>query len=100
MSKMPPTCTDCGDADATHPDGWCDECAAMRDDHPNAPACSLSRPDWASMALRGIFAPPSVQSPPAPGPGVGNWPPRAVKWPLAKSEPGPSDTEPRYRFPF
>ena len=75
---MPPTCSDCRDADATQADGWCDECAAMRDDDPNAPAYAPRRP---SEAIRDIRA--------------RVWPPEAVRWPA----PGPVEP-PRYRFPF
>lgn len=80
MSKMPPTCSDCLDADATHADGWCDECAAMRDDDPNSPDTGRPSHGWASRALLDIFAPPSI---------------KPAQWPA------PAPTEPpRYRFPF
>lgn len=83
MSKMPPTCSDCHDADATGPDGWCDECAAMRDCDPASPDTGPRSHGWALEAVRGIFAPPSAQFPHPPAPA-----------------PAPSDTEPRYRYPF
>ena len=78
MSKMPPTCSDCLDADATHSDGWCDECAAMRDDDPASPNAGRPRHGWALEAIRAIYAPPSAPYP----------------------HPAPGTIEPRYRFPF
>ena len=81
MSKMPPTCTDCHDADATNADGWCDECAALRDDDPSAPGYAPRRPTWA-LRSRPVDAP--------------------MRWPapMQPPVPAPPGEEPRYRFPF
>lgn len=76
---MPPLCTDCFEADASGPDGWCNDCAALRDDDPNSPDRPYIRSDWAVRAVLDIFAPPSVRFAPAPG---------------------PTTNEPSYRFPF